>query len=80
MICMLLQWLAHLLLFFHSGQSRLQTEQLLFQAIQIAFKVLAHHCRLCAVCFGLPARLLGFISALCNLSQIMGQLFEPPAW
>ncbi len=79
MVCMLLQGLAHLLLILHSCQSRLQTAQLLFQAIQILFEILAHHCRLCAVCFGLLARLLCFQNALCSLSQSICQLFEPPA-
>ncbi len=80
MVCMLLQGLAHLLLLLHACQRRLQAEQLLFQVLKIVFKLLAHHCRLRTVCFGLLARLLCFISALCSLSQIMGQLFEPPAW
>lgn len=79
MICMLLQGLAHLLLILHSCQSRLQAEQLLVQVIKILFKLLAHHPRLCTVCFGLLARLLCFMSALCSLSQLICQLFEPPA-
>ncbi len=79
MVCMLLQGLAHLLLILHSCQIRLQTAQLLFQAIQILFEILAHHCRLCAVCFGLLARLLCFISTLRSLSHVMRQLFEAPA-